>query len=191
MRIIWVDDDVTFLKTVRAIFKKETDTEFQTAASGEEALKLMGNNPADLLFVDLVMVRMSGMELLSKTKHDFPSTEVIVVTGQASINDAVSAMKCGAFDFIVKPIHSELVKEKIAVLQSVVSYRREMEDFRHAKEVIESGAQQDISSLEIKLNCCMRRLETVLKIINSDIDNEEKIREISNTISTVENQHRL
>lgn len=184
MRILWVDDDPVFLKLVSSALKKEMDTDIETVNSGKEALERMKENPADLLFTDLKMPQMPGMELLSETKRRFPSTEVIVVTGQASIDDAVSAMKCGAFDFLVKPFNSDLVKEKVTVLRTVLTCRKEMEDFRHAKEMIESGAQQNISSLEMKLNCCMRRLESVLNIINSDSDDAQKLEKISSVIST-------
>lgn len=184
MRILWVDDDPVFLKLVSSALKEEMDTVVEAVQSGKEALKCMRENPADLLFTDLKMPEMSGMDLLAETKKHFPSTEVIVVTGQASINDAVTAMKYGAFDFLVKPLSPDLVKEKITVLRSVLSCRMEMEEFRHAKEMIESGAKQNISNLEITLDCCMRRLESIVKIINSDVDDAHKIEKISSVIST-------
>jgi two-component system response regulator HydG len=87
-----------------------------TAASGPEALEKMARHPAELLFVDVKMPGMNGIELLEKVKAEYPATVVIIITAYGSIESAVEAMKMGASDYLIKPFKPEyltLVMEKI------------------------------------------------------------------------------
>ncbi|MBV9340339.1 MAG: sigma-54-dependent Fis family transcriptional regulator [Acidobacteria bacterium] len=73
------------------------------AATGEEALALLEEQPAHIIMTDLVMPRMSGLEFLARVKKILPRTEVAVMTGHGSVETAVQAMKLGAYDYISKP----------------------------------------------------------------------------------------
>lgn len=87
-----------------------------TAASGAEALEKMARHPAELLFVDVKMPGMNGIELLKRIKAEYPAAVVIIITAYGSIESAVEAMKTGASDYLIKPFKPEyltLVMEKI------------------------------------------------------------------------------
>jgi two-component system, NtrC family, response regulator AtoC len=73
------------------------------AATGEQALELLEEQPAHIILTDLVMPRMSGLEFLEKVKKMLPHSEVAVMTGHGSVETAVQAMKLGAYDYISKP----------------------------------------------------------------------------------------
>ena len=73
------------------------------AESGDSALALLEEQPADMILTDLVMPHMSGLEFLEKVKKILPRTEVALMTGHGSIETAVQAMKLGAYDYITKP----------------------------------------------------------------------------------------
>jgi two-component system response regulator AtoC len=73
------------------------------ANSGETALALLEDTPAQMVLTDMVMPNMSGIEFLEKVKRMFPRTEVAVMTGHGSVETAVQAMKLGAYDYISKP----------------------------------------------------------------------------------------
>lgn len=73
------------------------------AATGEAALTLLEEQPADIILTDLVMPRMSGLEFLERVKRLLPRAEIAVMTGHGSIETAVQAMKLGAYDYIAKP----------------------------------------------------------------------------------------
>ncbi len=185
IRVLWVDDDPLFLKLINGIFKKDEGlVELRTCTSAQEAMELMQSEPADLLFTDLMMPNTSGMELLAQVRHLHPSTEIIVVTGLPSVDSAVQAMKAGAFDFITKPINADLVREKIATFTSVLSCKRQMEDFRYAKEMIESGAKHSIGSMEIKLDCYLKSLESICRVLHSEMTSDEKIDKISSILTS-------
>jgi len=74
------------------------------AASGEAAIGLMQEDIFDIAIVDLRMGQVSGLDLLNTVKDISPDTEVIMITGHATVDTAVEAMKLGAYDFVTKPI---------------------------------------------------------------------------------------
>jgi len=73
------------------------------AATGEDALALLEEQPAHIILTDMVMPRMSGLEFLEKVRTLLPRAEVAVMTGHGSVETAVQAMKLGAYDYIAKP----------------------------------------------------------------------------------------
>ena len=81
------------------------------AESGAMALDMLGKNPADLVITDINMPQMDGLALLAKLQTAFPDLPVVVVTGHATVETAVSAMKLGAFDYLLKPFPAEVIVE--------------------------------------------------------------------------------
>ncbi|MEJ5368441.1 MAG: sigma-54 dependent transcriptional regulator [Bryobacteraceae bacterium] len=103
LRILVVDDDES-LRQVMSMQLEEMGYAALTAASGEEALRLLANEPVSLVITDYRMPGMSGLELLARIRADFPLLPVIMITAFGSIGNAVEAIKAGAFDYISKPI---------------------------------------------------------------------------------------
>ena len=83
----------------------------QTAINGEEALKIMADNAFELIFLDLKMPGMEGMEVLRRIKEHRPRQRVIIITAHGTILSAVEAMKLGAADFIQKPFSPTEIRE--------------------------------------------------------------------------------
>ncbi|AMV71980.1 sigma-54 dependent transcriptional regulator [Desulfuromonas carbonis] len=86
----------------------------ETAASGEEALQILEKNSFDVVITDLFLPGVSGIGILKSVKESSPSTNVILITGNASAETAVEAMKEGAFDYITKPFNFEKLKIQVA-----------------------------------------------------------------------------
>jgi len=82
--------------------------------SGEEALALLKKQSFDLIISDLFLPGVSGIDILKQVKEDSPQTCVILITGNASAETAVEAMKEGAFDYITKPFNLEKLKLQVA-----------------------------------------------------------------------------
>ncbi|HEY2498243.1 MAG TPA: sigma-54 dependent transcriptional regulator [Candidatus Angelobacter sp.] len=80
------------------------------AESGEAALAQMESHSPDIILTDLMMPSMSGLEFLPRVKQLLPRTEIAIMTGHASIETAVQAMKLGAYDYITKPFRIEELK---------------------------------------------------------------------------------
>jgi two-component system, NtrC family, nitrogen regulation response regulator NtrX len=107
-RILVVDDEEPIRKTLRMALEYE-GYEVTESSSGQEALALLDREPADLVFLDIKMPGMDGLEVLEKLSEKPLFPPVIVVSGHGTIQTAVSATKLGAFDFIEKPLETERV----------------------------------------------------------------------------------
>jgi DNA-binding response OmpR family regulator len=86
----------------------------QTAVNGEEALQKLREGPFGLVFLDLKMPGIDGMEVLRRIKADWPKTRVIIITAHGTIETAVEAMKFGAVDFIQKPFSPGEIRDLAA-----------------------------------------------------------------------------
>ncbi|MBF0551730.1 MAG: response regulator, partial [Deltaproteobacteria bacterium] len=84
-----------------------------TAASGDEALARLDQEEVDVIVLDLFMPGKSGIDTLQEIKRVKPLTEVIMLTGHATVEMAIKGMTLGAFDFLIKPTETEELVEKI------------------------------------------------------------------------------
>lgn len=116
-----VDDE----KIVRDLFLRilpKQGFEVFAAKDGKEGLKLLQRDTIDLALVDIKMPGMSGITLLKKIKKLNPDLEVIIITGYASLDSAIKAVKHGAFDYIKKPLDE--LSEILRVIQRALEKRR-------------------------------------------------------------------
>jgi DNA-binding NtrC family response regulator len=105
-RILVVDDDES-LRWVTQAQLQQSGYEVQAVADGDQALEAIRRDPPDLVVTDLKMPGMSGIHLLRKIRADFPEIMVIMVTAFGTVENAVEAMKAGAYDYITKPVNME------------------------------------------------------------------------------------
>ena len=115
MSIMIVDDEMIVRESLLHWFERLGHM-VETASSGLEALEKMEKVPFVLLFVDIKMPGMDGIELLGRIKEEYPDTLVVVMTAYGSIETAVKAMKMGASDYLLKPFKPDqlsLVMEKL------------------------------------------------------------------------------
>lgn len=101
-RILIIDDELPICHNCEKILSK-LDLRTAYALNGYDALKMIENDPFDLIITDLKMSRLGGMEVLRRVREASPDTLVIVITGYASVSSAVEVMKLGAFDYLPKP----------------------------------------------------------------------------------------
>ena len=102
-QIMLVDDDKELLEIYDKIFKMN-GFEVISCENGERALNALGKNQISVVISDIIMPKMSGIELLREIKIRNPQTEVIMLTAEGSISGAVEAVKEGAFSYLVKPV---------------------------------------------------------------------------------------
>jgi DNA-binding NtrC family response regulator len=100
--LLLVDDDVEFRSSVARRFVRR-GFKVHEASNAEEALAAAERREFDVALVDMVMPGITGVELLEKMKASHPEVEVILLTGQGTIDSAVRAMKLGAYDYLTKP----------------------------------------------------------------------------------------
>lgn len=106
MRILLADDDSSVRRVLQFKLEKK-GFKVDTAADGKQALEILKSNPFDLLLSDIRMPKMDGIELLNEAKSVQPNIKVILITAHATVNQAVQAVKLGAFDYITKPFEDE------------------------------------------------------------------------------------
>ncbi len=112
-RILLVDDERIALRNLEHVLSKEGYA-ISATQSGTHALELLDAQPFDLVLTDMKMDKVDGMMLLRRCKSQHPDTEVIMLTGYATLESAVEAMKEGAFHYIAKPFRLDEVRKTVA-----------------------------------------------------------------------------
>ena len=111
-KILVVDDELSMREFLEILLKKEGH-EVICAADGDEALARFQTEPCDLLISDIKMPKMDGLELLRRVKEHRPNVAVVMITAYASPEDAIAAMKAGAYDYLTKPFKLKEIKSVI------------------------------------------------------------------------------
>lgn len=101
-RILIVEDEESVRELLLTIFGQK-GYETSTSESAEKALKQLVDNDFDVAIVDIVLPGMDGIHLLNEIKHVTPDTEVIIITGHASLETSIEAVRIGAYDYLIKP----------------------------------------------------------------------------------------
>jgi diguanylate cyclase (GGDEF)-like protein len=125
IRVLVADDDESLRSVLQQVLSMD-GYEVTLAASGEEALEVFKKEPYPLIFTDIRMGRMSGMELLKEVKQLRPQTEIVIMTSYAALDTAMTAIKAGAYDYLAKPF------EDISLISSVA--QRAIEKIQLAAE---------------------------------------------------------
>jgi DNA-binding NtrC family response regulator len=128
-RVLIVDDEEIAARNLAHVMRGEGYA-VTAAFSGSEGLAHIEREPCDLLLTDLRMDKIDGMALLSACKAHHPDSEVIVITGHATTETAVGAMKQGAFHYIAKPFHFDEVRQVVAEAIEKIRLRRENRQLR-------------------------------------------------------------
>lgn len=121
-RILVVDDDKKILFAFEQVLKREGYV-CLTASSGAEALEILAEQEPSVIFLDIAMPRVDGMQTLENIKERDSSVPVIMITGHGTMQTAIKAMQMGAFDYLTKPLDvakvRQLAQQAIASRQNV------------------------------------------------------------------------
>ena len=136
IKILIVDDDKTLLSALKSVLDQENDV--TVCNDGKKAIELCRNEKFDLIITDLMMPGANGLEVLTETRKIDPDSLVVLITGFASLETAVQAIREGAYDYITKPFKLEEIKiivnnarEKIRL---ILENRKLIEDLHNAYE---------------------------------------------------------
>lgn len=122
-KILVIDDEEIIRNFIAETLKRE-GFEVSTAANGKEGVGQFKDNSYDLVFTDMKMPDLTGIDVLTKIKEISPQTPVVVITAYGSIENAVEAMRYGAFNYLIKPFSPdtiEAVVEKAKEHQSLIT----------------------------------------------------------------------
>lgn len=149
--ILVVDDEEVARDNLAHALRKEGYV-VVTCADGSAVLTALARQPFDLLLTDLRMPGIDGMALLEECRAHYPHTKVILLTGYATLDHAVTAMKAGAYHYLAKPFRLDELREIVARALDLIRLERENQELRRQMEALRSGARiitQDPAMLEL------------------------------------------
>lgn len=116
-KVLLVDDERGLRTTLRAFLELD-GYDVSVAETAMEALDILASNPADIVVSDIILPRMTGIELLREIKARYPQTRVILITGEPTVSTATTAVREGAFDYLDKPITKEKILQVVRAATS-------------------------------------------------------------------------
>lgn len=186
-KILIVDDDANIRKTLSDILRYKGYEAF-TCNNGAGCLEFIADMPVNVVVVDLGLPDIPGLEVLDKIREKYPSTEVIILTGNASLDTAINATNKGAFSYLLKPfeidqlmLHIKRAIEKQEAQNLIVQHSNELERINNrlndanrelVTEVDERKKAQDrlellVKEKEILLRELQHRVKNNLNVIHS------------------------
>jgi DNA-binding NtrC family response regulator len=111
-KVLIVDDERDFVEMFSLRLQEIGERVF-TAYSGQECLDILAGEDIDVVVLDIKMPGMDGIETLKEIKKRHPIVEVILLTGHGAIETAVSGMKLGAYDYLLKPADAKEMEKKL------------------------------------------------------------------------------
>ena len=127
--ILIVDDENRMRLSLSLVLQKE-NYRVETAANAEEALDCLRSHEYDLMFLDLNMPGMSGIDLLVEVHRRYPHMSVLILTAHAALDSAIQAVRLGARDYLIKPV------EPVLILARVAEILAEREQPARKKEIV-------------------------------------------------------
>lgn len=155
--ILVVDDE----RLVREMISRRMEKHgFQclTAGDGHSALELISKNKISLVLLDISMPGISGLDVLANIKEEHPNTMVIMVTAIVDINTAIKAMTSGAYDYLIKPIETEILN--ISVTRAIECRNLIIENEEYQRNLEQKVAEQTMEIQKTFIN-------TVTSLVNA------------------------
>ncbi|RPI33076.1 MAG: sigma-54-dependent Fis family transcriptional regulator [Nitrospiraceae bacterium] len=155
MRVLVADDE----EPLRRLLKKELSRKgfyVEVASDGTQALDLLRNSTYDVILLDIMMPGVNGIEVMKKLKEDSSSPAIIVLTGKATVETAVEAMKSGAYDYLTKPY-------KLDELIIIINRAYEFSRLRVKNQLLEQELIRKETPFEFI--CKSRQLREILSLI--------------------------
>ncbi len=141
--ILIIDDEVSLRHTLARILQR-ANFQVTTAASGQEGLALLGQHAFDLVYLDIRMPDMSGMEVLKRIHATLPELPVVLFTAQPDLNSALEALRQGAADYLLKPLQPGDIIQRTQTILARQERERRKRQIRSQIELLEA----ELKSLE-------------------------------------------
>ncbi|SFB67894.1 DNA-binding transcriptional response regulator, NtrC family, contains REC, AAA-type ATPase, and a Fis-type DNA-binding domains [Brevinema andersonii] len=158
-KMVLIIDDEDNIRSGLMLSLKSEGFDVQGAASGVEALDKINLFLPDLIVSDIKMPGLNGLELLEQVKIKHPNIPVIMLTGHAGLDDAVTAMKLGAYDFLTKPVHLDKL---ILLIQRAIAQMDQHQQLQNLSEQLEK--HKDMENI-IGSSGCIKKLQEMIRQI--------------------------
>jgi two-component system, NtrC family, response regulator AtoC len=161
LRIAVVDDEPTVGKRLKQILSKGGYAT-ETFLRGQELLARQAENPFQLILSDIRLPDIDGIEVLARIKTDFPATEVILITGYATMDQAVEAVKKGAFYYLAKPFTPDQVRAVVGRALERIALSAENQKLR--EEAYQKIKYEGIVGISSRINELLQAIGKVSRI---------------------------
>lgn len=163
-RVLIIDDEEMALNNLEHILKKQ-DYEITIADTGPKGLNFVATQSFDLVLTDLKMEKVDGMQILDECRRRHANTEVIMITGYATVDSAIEAMKKGAYHYVSKPYRIDAVRKVVSEALEKIRLRDEN---LHLKQELKKLQDGSYAKLITKDPAMLRILETAEQIAPTD-----------------------
>lgn len=163
-KILIIDDEDVALRNLERMLTKQ-DYEIFTASSGPAGLKMIQEDRFDVVLTDLRMEQVDGQKILEECRILYPETEVVMITGYATVDSAIEAMKKGAYHYIAKPYRIEEVRNTVE--EAVEKVRLKYENLK-LKEDLKRFQEAGVVRIVTKDPAMLKILDTARQIGHTD-----------------------
>ncbi|MDX2481405.1 MAG: EAL domain-containing protein [Desulfuromusa sp.] len=193
--ILTIDDEENIRDSFR-MFLEDYDYQIVEAKNGREGLELFAREKPDLVLCDLRMPEVDGLEVIEKIKQASPDTPIIVVSGTGIIGDAIEAIRCGAWNYLLKPIQdmsillhaiNQAMERSRLIIENRV-YQEHLEEEVTKRTQALQKAVKDLNQSNLKLKNSEQKYRVIfdnLQDVYLEIRLDGKVTEISPSISHI------
>ncbi len=136
VRLLIIDDEVEFLESVSSALSRR-GMRVRTAASAVEGLEQLREHPFDVVLLDIKLPDIDGVSLIRRIKETQPESEVILLTGQPSVDTGVEGMMRGAVDYLIKPCDTDYLADRIRLAVPSARAKREQSRRKALDDILE------------------------------------------------------
>jgi DNA-binding NtrC family response regulator len=187
-KILVIDDEKRMCDSIKVLLTN-IGYEVDIALNGRTGIEKLQAESYDLVITDLMMPELDGFAVMKYIKENCPTTLVIVITGYASVESAVRAIRSGAYDYILKPFDFEIIK---------ISVERAWDKLKLEKELVRARKLAQVAERAISLNSEMNNplavasgFAQLLRMRFADGSDETVKRQIESIITASENMHKM
>ena len=187
-RILVIDDEKRMCDSIKVLLTN-IGYEVDTAENGRVGIDKLKVDSFDLVITDLMMPELDGFAVMKHIRENCRGTLVIVITGYASVESAVRAIRSGAYDYILKPFDFEIIKISVERAWDKLKLEKELERTRKLAQVAERAI-----SLDNEINNPLAATSGFAQILQMRFENsndETLKRQIASIVKASENMHRL
>ncbi len=193
MKVLTIDDEIIVRENIAA-YLEDSGHEVLQAGDGAKGLELFRIVKPDIVLCDLRMPKVDGLEVLDAVRKEAPETPIIMISGTGVLHDVIEALRLGAWDYIIKPIHDMGVLdhalnksiERANLIRENRLYRENLEEEvkKRTQEIIERTDEIQLTNELLKREISERRL-VELRLKSSLTSLEATIEGTINTISSI------
>jgi len=146
--ILIIDDEPGIRHTLASILEDEKYKVF-TAEDAVSGLEILNNEIIDLVFLDVLLPKLGGIEALERIKKEWQMTEIVMISGHANIDMAVRAVKLGAFDFLEKPLSLDKI---LTICRNALAIRKLKKENKNLKRISGINSEEIIGTSDVVKN---------------------------------------